>query len=208
MTVLRESTDGDDRAKAMVALKEPKAHGGTDADQDEVVQLLTRTAISDPQPLCRRAAIQALGRFKDPRAVPAISQAYETATQMPSEVAGALQSQALAALGETHQPAAVPFLVQTATKATPADASDRDRQLARDNRLSAIRALKNFDGSPEAAAAAGQLAENERDVAIRDRARETYAKVTGKEPPAPAAGVASPPQPANEMQLTGARQGQ
>jgi hypothetical protein len=102
----------------------------------------------------------------------------------------------------------VPFLVQTATKATPADTSDRDRQVARDNRLAAIRALKNFDGSPEAAAAAGQLAENERDIAIRDRARETYAKVTGKEPPAPAAGVVSPPQPGTEVQLTGARQGQ
>ena len=66
------------------------------------MQLLTRTAISDPQPLCRRAAIETLGRFHDPRAVPALTQAYETAAQLPAEVAGPLQTQALAALGETQ----------------------------------------------------------------------------------------------------------
>src|SRR5207237_3283627 len=53
MTVLRESTDGDARAKAMLAVKEPRANGGTEAEQDEIVKILTRAAISD-QPLCRR----------------------------------------------------------------------------------------------------------------------------------------------------------
>jgi HEAT repeats len=84
MTVLRERADGDARARAMLAVKEPQTNGGSAAEQEEVVQLLTRTAISDPQPLCRRAAIEALGRFRDPRAVPALSQAYETAGQLPA----------------------------------------------------------------------------------------------------------------------------
>ena len=211
MTVLRESTDGDARAKAMQALKEPKVNGGTDAEQDEVVQLLTRTAIADSQPLCRRAAIQALGRFHDPRAVPALSQAYETAGQLSSEIAGPLQTQALAALGETKQPAAVNFLAQTAAKATPPEATDRERQVIRDNRLAAVRAMKNFEASPEAAAASGKLAETERDVALRDRARETYAKVTGKEPPPFAGGQVAPnmptPSAGSDVQLTGMRQG-
>src|SRR5438270_8175486 len=82
IAVLRESTDGDARAKAMLALKEPRANGGTEAQQDEAVQILTRAAVADPQPLCRRSAIQALGRFRDPRAVPALMQAYETAGQL------------------------------------------------------------------------------------------------------------------------------
>src|SRR5207248_1293734 len=159
MAVLRQSTDGDARAKAMLALKEPRASGGSEADQEEAVQILTRAAIADPQPLCRRAAIQALGRFHDPRAAPALTQAYETAAQLPTEVAGPLQTQALAALGETKQPAAVGLLAKVADKPTPADATERDRQIVRDNRLAAVRALKNFDGSPEAAAAAGKLAE-------------------------------------------------
>jgi HEAT repeat protein len=211
MTVLRESHDGDTRAKAMLALKEPRTQGGSQAEQDEAVQILTKSAISDSQPLCRRAAIHTLGQFHDPRAVPALEQAYEAAAQLPTEVAGPLQTQALAALGESKQPAAVGFLVTVASKATPAEATERDRQIVRDNRLSAVRALKNFDGSPEAAALAGNLAETERDVALRDRARETYAKVTGKEPPAFGAGgtpPAGPTQPGSDVQLTGTQQRQ
>src|SRR5205823_2514029 len=102
-------------------------------------------------------------------------------------------------------------LAAVASKATPAEATERDRQVVRDNRLAAVRALKNFDGSPEAAAVAGRLAETERDVALRDRARETYVKVTGKEPAAVGGGgapPAGPPQPVGDVQLTGARQGQ
>jgi hypothetical protein len=206
MQVLRENPDGDARAKAMLALKEPLASGGTQAEQDEVMQFLTRSAIGDAQPLCRRAAIQTLGRFHDPRAVPALTQAYETAGQQTQDVAGALQTQVLVALGETRQPAAVNFLVQTASKPCPAEATEKDRQVVRDNRLAAVRALRNFDGSPEVAAATGKLAETERDVALRDRARETYAKVTGKEAPPFAAGgppADGPPQKSgSEMQLT------
>ena len=94
-----------------------------------------------------------------------------------------------------------------ATKSTPAETTERERQAVRDSRLAAVRALKNFEGSPEAAAAAGKLAESERDVALRDRARETYAKVTGKEPPpygVPAPG-GPPDLPGGEVQLTGAK---
>lgn len=207
LAVLRDNPDGDARAKALASIKEPRANGGGDAQQDEVVGLLTRTAVGDPQPLCRGAAIRSLGRFRDPRAVPALIQAYDTAGQLQSDVAAAVQSQALTALGETHQPSAVNFLVQVASKPASAEATDRDRQVVRDNRLAAVRALKNFDGSPDAAAVAARLAETERDVALRDRARETYAKVSGKELPAsPPNGQPelAAPQPANrDIQLTG-----
>jgi hypothetical protein len=211
LAILKESTDGDARAKAFAALKEPKASGGGDAQQDEAMKLLTTAAVSDPQPLCRGAAIRTLGRFRDPRAVPALVQAYDAAGTLPNEVAGPIQGQALTALGETRQPAAVNFLVQVAGKPTPAETTDRERQVARDNRLAAVRALRNFDGSPEAIETAGRLAESERDVALRDRARETYVKVSGgKEPPAPNVGGPTLPQspPASDVQLTGHRTGQ
>lgn len=207
MTVLRESTDGDARAKALRSLKEPRANGGSDAQQEEVLKMLAQSALADPQPLCRLSAIQSLGRFKDPRAAGALIQAYDSASKLPSEVSGAIQSQVLASLGESRQPAAVQYLVQTAMRPTPADATDRDRQVVRDNRLAAVRALRNFDGSPEVGEAMAKLLETERDVALQDRARETYAKVTGREPPTNGAPPAADSVQRNDdIQLTGARQ--
>src|SRR5436853_1666446 len=69
--------DGDERAKAMRRLKEPIETGGTQPDQDEVVELLARTATSDPSPLLRLAAIDALSRFRDPRAAGVLMYAYQ-----------------------------------------------------------------------------------------------------------------------------------
>ena len=207
LVVIRTSTDGDARANAMVALKEPRRNGGGAAEQEEAVRILTTAATADPQPLCRMAAIQALGRFQDPRAVPALISAYEAAGQLPADVAGAVQSQALASLGETRQPgAAVTFLVKAANRQPPAEASDRERQQARDTRLAAVRALRNYDGSPEVATAMTRLMQSEKDVALRDRARETYVKVTGTEPPADPVAPPTPVPPADGgVQLTGAQ---
>ena len=71
--------DGDERAKAMRRLKEPIEAGGTQQDQDEVVELLARTATADPSPVLRLAAIEALGRFRDPRAPGALMLACQKA---------------------------------------------------------------------------------------------------------------------------------
>src|SRR5262245_1620762 len=62
MTVLRTSTDGDLRAQAMQRLKEPLKNRGSQAEQDEIVQFLTESATTDPRPVCRLAAIEALSR--------------------------------------------------------------------------------------------------------------------------------------------------
>ena len=69
LLVLRDSSDGDKRAKALRALREPKQYGGGDAEQEAIVSILTTAATTEKQPLCRLAAIQSLGHFKDPRAV-------------------------------------------------------------------------------------------------------------------------------------------
>ncbi|HEY1187305.1 MAG TPA: HEAT repeat domain-containing protein [Gemmata sp.] len=70
---------GDERAKAMHRLKEPARTGGTQDDQDQVMEILTRAATSDPSPVLRFAALEALGRFEDERALGALMTAYQTA---------------------------------------------------------------------------------------------------------------------------------
>ena len=81
LVVLRANPprDGDERAQAMRRLKEPIANGGTQLDQDEFLDMLARTATADPSPVLRLAAIEALGRFTDPRAGGVLMVAYEKA---------------------------------------------------------------------------------------------------------------------------------
>jgi hypothetical protein len=192
MSVLNESTDGDARAKAFQRLSEPRQHGGGQVQQDEAVQVLTKAAVSEPQPLCRMAAIRTLGKYQDPRAVPALIASFEAADQLTPDLAFMVRSQALTALGDTKQQAAASFVAEVARRPVKSDVSDRERGQARDVRLAAVRSLKNFPGSEPAAAAAQALAANEKDVAVRDRAKETYLALTGKETAAPAATVPTP----------------
>jgi hypothetical protein len=85
LVVLRANPprDGDERAKAMRRLKEPIENGGTQQDQDEMVDLLARTATADPSPVLRLAAVEALGRFHDPRAAGILMHAYQKAHGRP-----------------------------------------------------------------------------------------------------------------------------
>jgi hypothetical protein len=85
MTVLRNPhRDGDEKAKAMRRLKEPLRANGTQQDQDEAIDLLGRAATADPSPVLRLAAIEALGRFDDPRAANALMFAYQNAHGRPA----------------------------------------------------------------------------------------------------------------------------
>ena len=78
--VLRTSPEGTERAEAMKRLQEPLRSEGSQADQDEVVEhILGPAATSDPSPVVRAAAIEALGRFEDPRAVSYLIAAYHQA---------------------------------------------------------------------------------------------------------------------------------
>lgn len=78
LTVLRTDPIGDNRARAMQRLVEPAADGRA-AEQDEAVQLLAQAAATDPSPWVRLVAVDALGRFKDPRAADALVAAYHAA---------------------------------------------------------------------------------------------------------------------------------
>lgn len=181
-TVVKDSTDGDARAKAYRRITEPRASGGSEIQQDETLKMLASAASTEKQSLCRLAAIQSLGRFKDPRAVPAIITAYQSADQMAPDVATAIKCQAVTALGETKQKDALPFLAQVARAKSTLEMNDRDRQFNRDVQSAAVRSLKNFKDSPEAADLALAVLSKEKDVAICDRAKEAYVAITGKEP--------------------------
>lgn len=87
MVVLRADPprSGDDRAKAMHRLKEPIRSGYTQQDQDQIVEMLERTATADKSPVLRYAAIDALGRFEDERAPRILMLAYQKADGQPEQ---------------------------------------------------------------------------------------------------------------------------
>lgn len=190
LVVLKEDKDGDHRAKALRALGKPRYYEGPAGQREEALQYLMAAAVTDPHPLCRICAIQSLGKYKDPRSVDALKQAYYQAPPLAgtfqSEVVARIQCQALTALGETHHPSAVDFLVQ-AVKQPQADNSEQDRQQTLDIRIAAARALGNYSHY-QATEALVQVLETDRDVALRDRAHESLREATGKDlPPDPKA---------------------
>jgi hypothetical protein len=199
MTVLRTSTDGDARATAMHRLKEPLKYKGSQAVQDEAVQILTETAANDPRPVCRLAAIEALGRFDDPRCAAALMQAYQNAGAFTTDTANPIRCQAMAALGPKNAPEGLALLGQVAKTAKAPSSKpqvklasfegedelnnllgqfDPDSQAARDGRLAAIRAL-GLSKNRQAIDVLLPLM-SEPDVAIRDRAHEALQAITGR----------------------------
>jgi HEAT repeat protein len=182
LIVLRDSTDGDERARALRALREPLQYGGDQRDQDTVVQVLTTAAVGDRQTVCRLAAISSLRTFQDPRAVEALKEAYYRAGSLNSaETASILRCQALEALGATGQPAAVDLLVRV-LREPPVEGAEQDKQQKMDERIAAARALGNFKHY-QAAEALVEVLRSDQDVALRDRAHDSLRQMTGKELP-------------------------
>jgi hypothetical protein len=187
--VLQESTDGDKRAKALRALKEPKESGGDDKEQEVVLKILETAATEERQALCRLAAIQKLGEMKDPRAAPILVKAFYAAKaskQFPPETVNVIECQALTALGQTKSPEAVELLVLVVREPPVAiDAAQEEKQHALDRRTAAARALGNYSHY-QATEALVQVLKNEKDVALRGRAHDSLQLATGKKlPPDP-----------------------
>jgi PBS lyase HEAT-like repeat len=206
--VLRDpESTGDERAKAMRRLKQPTMIGGGNALLDEEMQYLTAAALNDKQPLCRLAAIETLGRFQHPQVVPTLIAAYTklqtdaTPTNpdgtpalarssqiweraFTPETVTLIQCRTLRSLGETKNPAALPTLLAAVRSEPRKDASEAEKQQARDVRTAAVRALGNFPGDGQVAAALVQTMQSERDIALRDRAQESLVAVTGRDLPA------------------------
>jgi hypothetical protein len=179
--VLRDSIDGDKRARALRALHEPKQHGGTDQEQEAVLNILTTAATAEKQPLCRLAAIQSLGHFKDPRAVDGLITSFYNAGNFAPETASVIRCQAVKALGQTGNPAALELLAKV-VREPPAEGTDLERQLTLDVRIAAARALGGFSHY-QATEALVQVLRAEKDVALRDCAHQSLQTVTGKRLP-------------------------
>jgi hypothetical protein len=184
MWVIRNSKDGDKKSRALRSLKEPLQHGGTQQQQDVIVNLLVRSVTIDTQPLCRLAAISALQDFKDPRAAPALMDAYERASYFQRdrpEAMETIQEQALQALGVNGNPVAVDLLVRI-LKAPPGSGPSGDKQNDLNQRIYAARALAHFP-QYQAAEALISVLRTEQDVALRDRATESLREITGQDLP-------------------------
>jgi HEAT repeat protein len=184
LLVLRDSQDGDKRAKALRELHEPKQYGGTDVDQEAVIKIVCTAAGTERQPLCRIAAIETLSHFKDPRAVEGLTTAFYNAGSFPPEQATVIRCKAVAALGTMGNPAAVELLVRV-VREPPAEGPEMDKQQSLDVRIAAARALSHFN-QYQATEALVRVLQTEKDVALRDCAHESLQVATGKKLPAEA----------------------
>jgi HEAT repeat protein len=184
MQVIRESKDGSVRARALRCLREPLANGGSQEDQDAVVAVLNYSASHESQPWCRIAAIDALRKFKDPRAAEGLKEAYYRAGSFTPDTATAIRCQALQGLGETGQSAAAEVLVRV-LREPPVEGPDLDRDLKLRERNAAARALGNFK-QYQATAALVEVLRTERDDALRDNAHQSLVQATGRDLPADA----------------------
>ncbi|MGE3804469.1 MAG: HEAT repeat domain-containing protein [Gemmataceae bacterium] len=183
IVVMRESTDGDKRAKALLAMKEPRGHGGGDLEQNTVLQIMNAAATTDRQPLVRLAAVEQLGTFQDQRAIPILEDAFYKAGDFSPEIATRIQCRVLTSMGETRKPEVKRFLIDKLKEPT-AERSDLAQQ-RNDRCLAAARALGNFPDDTAVSEALFATFSNEKeDVALRDRAHVSLQDITGERLPA------------------------
>lgn len=209
MTVLRTKVEGNERADAMRRLEEPVHNGGTEQEQGEALQILATAATSDPSPVVRTAAIDALGRFRDPRAVKILIAAYHRANGLPvdeGDAEGSLrqadgrftQAEALASLGPVGFEPSFVTALRSRSAAALAQTNHPDavaflsnvaaggaETTDRDVRSAAVRGLGQMR-SPEAVTALARVLKEEagRDVVLAQNAHDGLKSLTGQDLPA------------------------
>jgi hypothetical protein len=189
MTVLRTSTDGHARAKAMLKLEQPNSP----QEANEALGYLSDAAIKDTSPVVRSAAIDALGRFNDPQTFNLLYAAYQQSNGPQAsqtgitnlyntngyspEVITMLKSRALESMAKTGRPEAVRFVAEVAMKQEDIKNSTT---VDRDVRLAAVRSL-GMVKTKESAQILLNIMNNEsiRDTAVSNRAHEGLVKLTG-----------------------------
>jgi hypothetical protein len=184
LVVLRDSVDGDRRAKALRRLEEPKQNKGTDKEQDLVFEILSKTAVSDPQPLCRLIAIEKLGHFKDPRAPKALEAAFYGVDTIPAQFAKLttrIQCTTITAMGNTGSSEVVALLAQV-LREPPADRSD-EAQHRNDRCTAAARALAHYNDAQATDALLHVMQDKKEDLALRDCAYTSLRESTGRHLP-------------------------
>lgn len=177
LEVLRDSKDHTRRAQALGDLAEPSNL----KDRDVYLNILATAAKDDREPLCRLAAINTLGNYKDPRAARALEEIYQQ-PRLPfqAEYNHLIRKQSLAALEKTGDKEAKHLLVRVARQpGPPTDASLTDRQQTQDEKIIAIRALGKYR-EPDCVDTLVYVLRTEKDVALRDSAAQSLETITGK----------------------------
>jgi HEAT repeat protein len=183
LVVLRDSSDGYKRSRALTKLAEPSQNGGTPQEQELYVKILTKSAMEDRDPLCRLGAIRTLGTYKDPRAARVLEDVYQLRLPFTAELNSVIRQQAIASLVETGNPDARGLLIRVARSPSgPSDSSLTDRQQTQDERLAAIRGLEKFSQF-DSIETLVYVMEKEKDVALHDRAYQSLKTATGKRLP-------------------------
>ena len=175
------SSDGVRRAQALASLREPLQNAGNAKDQELYLDILTQSAQKDPEPICRLAAIRALGKFRDPRAARALEEVHKQ-QKLPftPDNNHMIRKEALVALEMTKDPEAWKFLVLIARAPAPSTTADlTDRQQTQDEKIVAIRALGKYR-QQECVDALQSVLRSEKDIALRDRALQSLEESTGK----------------------------
>jgi hypothetical protein len=197
LMVLKDSTDGDKRAKAFRALKEPNLNGGSPQDQDFELSLLRTASREESRYYVRLEAVRKLGEFKDPRAVPALIDAYWSADSLMGKdgrdhtvtkgLISTFRCEVLRGLGNkrgpdsTGDPAAADLLVKVVSQ-PEAKGAEEDVRMVLDERIAAARSLKSFPQYRSTEALLAVL-KNDKDVALRDCATDSLQACTGKNLP-------------------------
>jgi hypothetical protein len=171
LDVLAHDTDGDMRARAIRALKEPKEG---QEDYQLVFNVLSTAAVAERDVICRVAAVEKLGEMKDPRCTQFLIDAYQAPINA-NEKSATVRIAALQSLGERRDPAAIEVLAAALNKRGSAD-----------ERMAAATALGRFEGH-HAAAPLVRVLREERDVAVKHRAYVSLQAMTGRTniPPQP-----------------------
>jgi HEAT repeat protein len=170
LEILATSRDGDLRARAYRALREPKACGGSEEEQAKVLHLLAEAARSEKDLVCRLAAVEKLGQFQDPRAFQALQEAFYAPANFQAKDP-VVRIAAVQGMGRVGNPEAVATLGEILT-----------RDPSREVRLAAADALGRFPTGP-AAQALVKVLKDEKDVALRHRAGQSLRQMTGKDLP-------------------------
>lgn len=179
LAVLKDSKDGDHRARAFASLKEPGPKHPQ--DQEFMLTMLTAAVKNEPQFYARLMAVRKLGEFKDPRATPALVEAYYAADTFPAEKATMLRCESLFGVGEVGNPAGVDLLTKVLGQG-PVEGPEEDRRRALDERIAAARALGHFS-PPQGTEALVQVLHKEKDTALRVAAHQSLQKSTHEKLP-------------------------
>jgi hypothetical protein len=187
LEVLKESQDGDARAKAFRALGERDWNAAEPEEREAMLAILTTAVVNERQSVARLEAIKVLGKFNDPRAAKALTNAYYQATRFTLETAQVLMCQTLTALGQTGNEAAIELLASVVREppVDPRDVTQAQRQ--NDRKIAAVRALGHFDEYQATEALLDVLRTAPPSyVALRNRANDSLQHITGQDfPPDP-----------------------